>query len=107
MHKKPDDLSMSVGSLNGVGPKTLTLLEQININSLFDLLSNIPKEFCDKSETLSLEDIKNGDRTVISGEIVNATRTKGLKPNYIITVKGRIGYFKVRFIHKIIQIYVE
>ena len=102
MHKKPDDLSISVGSLNGVGPKTLSLLERININSIFDLLSNIPKEFCDKSESLSLENINNGDRIVISGEVIKATRTKGFKPNYIITVKTRIGFFTVRFIHKII-----
>ena len=57
MHKKPDDLSISVGSLNGVGPKTLSLLRHIGINSIFDLLSNVPKELCDKSEALSLESI--------------------------------------------------
>ena len=102
MHKKLDDLSMSVGSLSGVGPKTLSLLKQIGINSLFDLLSHIPKEFCDKSETGPLESINHGDRVVASGQIIKSIRTKGIKPNYIITVKGKLGVFTVRFIHKII-----
>ena len=102
MHKKPDDLSISVGSLNGVGPKTLSLLRHIGINSIFDLLSNVPKELCDKSEALSLESINHGDRVVVSGEIIKAIRTKGFKPNYIITIRGKIGTFTVRFIHKII-----
>ena len=98
----PDDLSISVGSLNGVGPKTLSLLRHIGINSIFDLLSNVPKELCDKSETLSLKSINHGDRVVVSGEIIKAIRTKGFKPNYIITIRGKIGTFTVRFIHKII-----
>ena len=102
MHKKPDDLSISVGSLNGVGPKTLSLLRHIGINSIFDLLSNVPKELCDKSEALSLKSINHGDRVVVSGEIIKAIRTKGFKPNYIITIRGKIGTFTVRFIHKII-----
>ena len=102
MHKKPDDLSISVGSLNGVGPKTLSLLRHIGINSIFDLLSNVPKELCDKSEALSLKSINHGDRVVVSGEIIKAIRTKGSKPNYIITIRGKIGTFTVRFIHKII-----
>ena len=72
MHKKPDDLSISVGSLNGVGPKTLSLLRHIGINSIFDLLSNVPKELCDKSETLSMKSINHGDRVVVSGEIIKA-----------------------------------
>ena len=87
MHKKPDDLSISVGSLNGVGPKTLSLLRHIGINYIFDLLSNVPKELCDKSEALSLESINDGDRVVVSGEIIKAIRTKGFKPNYIITIR--------------------
>ena len=102
MHKEPDDLSISVGSLNGVGPKTLSLLRHIGINSIFDLLSNVPKELCDKSEASSLESINHGDRVVVSGEIIKATRTRGFKPNYIITIKGKIGTFTVRFIHRII-----
>ena len=69
---------MSVGSLNGVGPKLSLCLEQIGITSIFDLLSNIPKELCDKSERCIFRNINHGDRVVVSGEIIKAIRTKGL-----------------------------
>ena len=102
MQKESDELSQSILELNGVGKKTAELFEQLNIKSVFDLLSTIPSSFSDKTEIESIDDVSDGDTVVVSGEIVKAVRTKGFRPNFIITVKGDSGSFTVRFIHKII-----
>ena len=102
MQKESDELSQSIKTLSGVGEKTATLFNQININSVFDLLSLIPSSYSDKTEIESINDVTDGDSVVISGEIIKAVRTKGYKSNFIITAKGESGSFTVRFIHKII-----
>ena len=102
MQKESDELSQSILELNGVGKKTAELFEQLNIKSVFDLLSTIPSSFSDKTEIESIDDVSDGVTVVVSGEIVKAVRTKGFRPNFIITVKGDSGSFTVRFIHKII-----
>ena len=102
MQKESDELSQSILTLNGVGKKTAILFEQLNIKSVFDLLSTIPTSFIDKSEIESINDVSDGDNIVVSGEIVKAVRTKGFRPNFIITARGDSGSFTVRFIHKII-----
>ena len=102
MQRESDELSQSILTLNGVGEKTAALFEQINVKSVFDLLSTIPKSFSDKSEIESINDAEDGDNIVVSGEIVKAVRTKGFRSNFILTVKGDSGSFSVRFIHKII-----
>tara|TARA_Y100000389_G_scaffold202850_1_gene249475 strand:- start:19209 stop:21257 length:2049 start_codon:yes stop_codon:yes gene_type:complete len=102
MEKYSDELSQSISSLRGVGEKTKLLLGEIGIISLFDLLSTTPIDFIDKSEIQTINEIKSGDNIVITGEIIKAIRTKGYRPNYILTVRAKAGIFTIRFIHKII-----
>ena len=48
MKKYSDEISQSISTLSGVGVKTKSLLSEIGINSLFDLLSMPPIELIDK-----------------------------------------------------------
>ena len=50
MKKYSDEISQSISTLSGVGVKTKSLLSEIGINSLFDLLSMPPIELIDKKE---------------------------------------------------------
>ena len=52
MKKYSDEISQSISALSGVGVKTKSLLSEIGINSLFDLLSMPPIELIDKKENL-------------------------------------------------------
>ena len=74
MRKYSDEISQSIGSLKGVGEKTKSLLSEIGITSLFDLLSHPPIDLIDKTEIDNIDDINNGDSVVISGEIINAIK---------------------------------
>ena len=102
MRSKSDELSQNVSSLKGIGPKTRDLFNQLGIYSIFDLLTTIPNSLSDKREAELLSQIDDGDNVVLSGEIINTSRTKGYKPNYILTVRSDTGIFNVRFIHKIV-----
>jgi len=102
MKSYSDCFTQSITSLSGVGTKTKELFSQIGIETLFDLLSLIPTDLIDKSETLNINDINSGDFVVITGEIIKTVRTNGYRPNYIITLKADTGLVSVRFIHKII-----
>ena len=102
MQSKSDELSQSVSSLKGIGPKTRDLFHELGIYSIFDLLTTIPNSLSDKRELESISKINDGDNAVLSGEIINTSRTKGYKANYILTVRSDTGIFNVRFIHKIV-----
>ena len=102
MKSYSDCFTQSIASLSGVGAKTKELFTQIGIETLFDLLSLIPTDLIDKSETLNINDINSGDFVVITGEIIKTFRTNGYRPNYILTLKADTGLVSVRFIHKII-----
>ncbi len=102
MKKYSDCISQSIISLNGVGIKTKQLFSEIGVETLFDLLSMIPIDLVDKSETLDMNNVEDGESVVISGEIIKTTRTSGIRPNYILTIQSTSGVLTVRFIHKII-----
>lgn len=102
MKKYSDGFSQSILSIQGIGPKIQSQLSSIGINTLFELLLNIPTELIDKSSIARIEDMKQGDKVVVIGTITDSIRTKSLKPNYILTVDTGAGTFTVRFIHKII-----
>ena len=102
MKKYSDEISQSIVSLIGVGDKTKLLFSEIGITTIFDLVSTVPVDFIDKSETTNFQDIVNGDNIVLSGEIIKVIKTPGFRPNYILTVQSASGIFTIRFIHKII-----
>ncbi len=102
MSKYSECVTQSITTLSGVGTKTKQLLAQIGIKTIFDLLSTIPITLVDKSETPSISDINDGDSVVITGNIIQTTRTGGFRPNYILTIKAETGIITVRFIHKIV-----
>ena len=102
MKKYSDEISQSICTLSGVGVKTKSLLSEIGIKSLFDLLSMPPIDLIDKKEIDNINNACNGDMVVVSGEIIKAVKTRGFRPNYILTIQSVSGIFQIRFIHKII-----
>ena len=102
MKKYSDGISQSITSLSGVGIKTKQLFSEIGVETLFDLLSMVPIDLVDKSETKDIKNLENGEFVSISGEIIKTTRTSGFRPNYILMIQSDAGIITVRFIHKII-----
>ena len=43
-------LLSNINSINGIGTKTANLLKKKNINTIFDLLWNLPRDYVDRSK---------------------------------------------------------
>ncbi len=53
-------LLSNINSLNGIGTKTANLLKKKNINTIFDLLWNLPRDFIDRSNIRKVNELEIG-----------------------------------------------
>ena len=55
-----DYLLTNINNINGIGKKTADLLKKKNINTVFDLLWNLPRDYVDRSNVLKVNDLVIG-----------------------------------------------
>ena len=53
-------LLSNINNINGIGLKTANLLKKKNINSIFDLLWNLPRDFVDRSTIYKINELEIG-----------------------------------------------
>lgn len=58
-----------IATLKGVGPRTLTLLANLNIFTIQDLLFHLPLHYQDRTEIKSIAALRAGDQKLIEGVI--------------------------------------
>ena len=78
-------LLSNINNLNGIGLKTANLLKKKNINTIFDILWNLPRDFVDRSDTFKVNDLEIGKIQTIKVLIkkYNFPRIRNL-PNRVI-----------------------
>ena len=67
---------MSFGSIKGIGPKRIKLLEKLNINNLNDLVFYAPNYYEDRKTVLNLDQVRDGEDALIH---VKITRREPVK----------------------------
>lgn len=67
------ELSSDIGSLKGVGPKKRKALQELGINSIYDLLSYYPRTYMDHTQLNRLADITGGQQVNVCGRIIGST----------------------------------
>ena len=67
---------MSFGSIKGLGPKRIKLLEKLNINNLNDLVFYAPNYYEDRKTVLNLDQVRDGEDALIH---VKITRREPIK----------------------------
>ncbi len=72
-------------SIKGVGDKTLAALRKLNINTVYDLINNLPKSYLDLSNVTALEQAMDGSFCLVDLEIVEKKQP---------IIKGRLKIFK-------------
>ncbi|MEO0085101.1 MAG: ATP-dependent DNA helicase RecG [candidate division WOR-3 bacterium] len=74
-------LDTPIQYLKGVGPKRATLLGRIGVLTVRDLLWLVPKRYIDRSQMLSIRELKVGDEATVIGRVtaVAARRTRNFK----------------------------
>lgn len=74
------DLNDSIAAIRGVGPKKALQLNNININSVEDLLNHFPRGYQDRREVTPISHLKNGIPALTCGVVAmvvkEATRYK-------------------------------
>ena len=78
-------LLSNINNLNGIGLKTANLLKKKNINTIFDILWNLPRDFVDRSNTFKVNELEIGKIQTIKVLIkkYNFPRIRNL-PNRVI-----------------------
>ena len=109
--KNYDFLLKDISSLKGVGKKTKELLKKKKIETLFDVLWNLPQAFVDRSNLVNIDNLEIGKISTIKVIVkkYNIPRIKNL-PNTVIcedsTGKINIVFFNSRegYIRKILPL---
>ena len=68
---------MDLSNLPGLGPKRLEKLRKSGLNTVADLLYNIPRTYLDQTKVSKIVDCHDGDRVVLIGIITRAGIVKG------------------------------
>ena len=53
-------LLSNINSINGIGTKTANLLKKKNINTIFDLLWNLPRDYIDRTHICKIDELEVG-----------------------------------------------
>ena len=91
----------SLEDLPSVGPSTKLKLHSIGIKRISDLILFLPSFLIDKTKLTNISDIENSSSCLFIGDIQKAFKTKGSKPNLILSVDVEGTSIQIRFIHKI------
>ena len=68
---------MDLANLPGLGPKRLEKLRKSGLNTVADLLYNIPRTYLDQTKVSKIADLHDGERVVVIGIITRAGIVKG------------------------------
>ena len=68
---------MDLANLPGLGPKRLEKLRKSGLNTVADLLYNIPRTYLDQTKVSKIADLRDGERVVVIGIITRAGIVKG------------------------------
>ncbi len=75
------DLKQSVQYVKSVGPAKVSLLNNLNIFTLEDLLTYFPRDYEDRSKTKSIADLINGEEVTIEAKVVSEVNINRIRKN--------------------------
>ncbi len=78
------DLKQNVQYVKGVGPARVTLLNNLGIYTLEDLLTYFPREYEDRSSAKKIEELVNGEETTIEATVVSEITVNRVRKNMTI-----------------------
>ncbi|TGK80232.1 ATP-dependent DNA helicase RecG [Leptospira montravelensis] len=104
------DLSESLSSLKGIGPKRRTILLEHGISTFFELLTYFPRRYLDRNFTKDII-LKQGDVVTLLGTIADSYIVHGKKSRLLVGFRTlnneriNLVFFRgVNFFHKIFTV---
>ena len=88
---------MDLVNLPGLGPKRLEKLSKSGLNTVADLLYNIPRTYLDQTKVSKIADCHDGDRVVLIGIITRAGIVKGRMSRFMAVLTDGTGEISLLF----------
>ncbi len=104
MPKALRDLAeLDVTALKGVGPERAKALAQIEVTSIFDLLTHYPRRYIDKTTQLAIRDLRVDELTWVFGRVVSSSTVPGRgrgKARTELRISDGSGYLRITFFNQ-------
>ena len=104
MAKRLRDLDeLDVTELKGVGPERAKALSQIDISSIFDLLTHYPRRYIDKTKQSSIRDLRVDESSWVFGKVVSSATVPGRgrgKARTELRISDGSGYLRITFFNQ-------
>ena len=88
---------MDLANLPGLGPKRLEKLSKSGLNTIADLLYNIPRTYLDQTKVSKIADCHEGERVVVIGIITRAGIVKGRMSRFMAVLTDGTGEIQLLF----------
>jgi len=94
-----NDLSQSVTSLKGVGPKVAERLMKLGINEIQDLLFHLPLRYQDRTRLYPLASLKNQQEVLVEGTVRLSQIKFGRRRSLVCHIEDGAASLTLRFFH--------
>lgn len=93
---------MPVSRLKGVGPKREAGFGELEIHSLYDVLTTYPRRYIDRTNQATIAELMPGDEGMVVCEVRNVTsrRTKNRRTMVLVDVADETGRLRVTFFNQ-------
>jgi ATP-dependent DNA helicase RecG len=92
--------ALACSVIKGVGPRTATLLQKLNIYSVQDLLFHLPFRYQDRTHITPLNNLRVGDYAVIEAVVQSTQMSKGRKrASFLCYLRDNKGLLTLRFFY--------
>ena len=88
---------MDISQLPGLGPKRIEALRKAGLNSIADLLYNIPRNYVDQTKVTRIGDCRPGEKAVIIGTISRSGIIRGRRSRFVATLSDGTGFIQLLF----------
>lgn len=88
---------MEISQLPGLGPKRAEALRKSGLNTITDLLYNIPRNYLDQTKITPIGNCKVGERFVLIGTIKRAGVIRARRSRFVATLTDGTGEIQLSF----------
>lgn len=88
---------MEISQLPGLGPKRIEALRKAGLNTIADLLYNVPRTYLDQTKVTPIGSCHVGDKVVLIGTIKRAGIVRGRTSRFIATLTDGTGEIQLSF----------
>lgn len=88
---------MEISQLPGLGPKRAEALRKSGLNTVTDLLYNIPRNYLDQTKITPIGNCKVGERVVLIGTIKRAGVIRARRSRFVATLTDGTGEIQLSF----------